>query len=61
MKLNYSAQICRTYKGSSKCPLSNICKKPIKLSKEIVEEWIKDMEFRAKDLLGEGDVTSEKG
>lgn len=53
MKFKYAAEICRTYKGSGKCPLSCICKKYIKLSKENVEEWSEIMELKAKDLLEE--------
>lgn len=59
MKFKYAAEICRTYKGSGKCPLSTICKKHIKLSKEDVEEWSEAMETKAKDLLEKGDILNE--
>ncbi|KGK88010.1 hypothetical protein [Clostridium sp. HMP27] len=59
MNLNYAAQICRTFKGSGKCPLSGICKEPIELSREKVEAWSKRMEFKAKDLLEDGGRLNE--
>lgn len=37
MKFKYAAEICKIYKDSGKCPLSNICKKHIELSREDVE------------------------
>lgn len=57
MKFKYAAEICRAYKGSGKCPLSYICKKHIKLSKENIEKWSEIMEFKAKGLLEKENVS----
>lgn len=52
--LDYAKSICVIYSNDhcNGCPLYCVCKQKITLSREDVEQWIIEMDGKAKEILG---------